>query len=104
MSGHDRGGILLSLPTSVSEDVDVLRMHDIIRLSGYDLLFCLSTLLLSQEIDWSRYDSDDPLCFPMVLIRGRFLTFHCFTLTKITGRVSLLLLMSQAMRFPGFER
>lgn len=39
-----RGGILVLLPTSVSEGVEVFGLYDVIRLAGYDSVLCLLAL------------------------------------------------------------
>lgn len=54
------GGILVSLPIGVLEDVKVLGLYSVIRLIGYDSVLCLLALRRSQEIDWSRYGGTDP--------------------------------------------
>lgn len=56
-------GIIVPLPTGVLEDVEVLRLYDVIRLVGYGPVLCLLAVRRSQEIDWSQYGGNYPTFF-----------------------------------------
>lgn len=60
---HHRGGILVSLPTGVLEDVELLGFYDVLRLAEYDQVLCSLAVWRSQETDWSRYGCNDPQLF-----------------------------------------
>lgn len=57
---HHRGGIIVTLPTSILGNVKFFGFYDVIRLAGYDSVLCLLPLRRSQEIDRSRYGGNDP--------------------------------------------
>lgn len=45
------------------KDIEVLSLYVVIRLAGYDPVFCLLALRRSQKINWSHHSGDDPQLF-----------------------------------------
>lgn len=75
------------MATGALGDVEVLSLYDAIPLSRYDLLFYVSALCRSQEINWSRYGCDSLPIFLSDCKRGQ--VFHvpllCEKRTSKTG-------------------
>lgn len=55
---HHLGGTLVSLPTGILDDVEVLGLYDVIRLAGYDPVLRLLALGCSYGTNWFCYDGD----------------------------------------------
>lgn len=78
---HHRGGVLLSLPSGVLEDIEVLVLYSIICLVSYDPVLCMLELKRSHDVDWSCYGCNDP-----VFLRYKFTTGQVFDVMPLWAK------------------